>query len=225
MSQRISLFLRRLRILAVASHAFGNFNPVLERSFVRGELHDPVTLKAFLIRSVAEQEIRLDAVDAIVNAFNIHHERDAWVEALGIFARTQVTTTSAGGVHTEAERIDASRAACELGDYDAAFAHLLECKPSTVVVRQLLACSYEIDTLEASRRTLAFMEACPEDIRNEALSMRASRHIWDALTQEAVSDESSFTAEEIPDGWITWIERLNKQARGTPQRRLQGTEA
>lgn len=177
----------------------------------RGELHDPATLKAFLIRSVAEREIRLDAMDAIVNVFNSYHERDAWVEQLAVFARAQVTTTSADGVHTEAERIDASRAACDLGDYDAAFANLLECKPSIVVVRQLLACSYEIDTLEASRRTMAFMEACPKDIRNDALSMRASRHIWDALTQEVVSDESSFTAEAIPDGWIAWIERLNNQ--------------
>lgn len=177
----------------------------------RGELHDLTVLKAFLGRTVAEQPVRLEAVKAIVDEFPANHHSRPWVEALSAFARSQVDSRPLTDTSTETQRFDAARSACELGDYDVAFALLLECAPSPGVIRQLLACSFEIDSLAAARGTLSFIEHCPDDVRDTALSMRAYRQIWDALTQQIVPVEPKAAAETIPDGWIPWIERLNEQ--------------
>ena len=177
----------------------------------RGELHDPTVLKAFLVRTVAEQPIRLEAVEAIVDEFPANHDSRPWVDALSAFATSQVDSSPLTDTSTETQRLDAARSACALGDYDASFALLLECAPSPGVIRQLLACSFEIDSLAAARRTLSFIEICPDDVRDTALSMRAYRQIWDALIEQLVPVEPAPPAEEIPDGWIPWIERLNEQ--------------
>lgn len=176
----------------------------------RSRFHDLDTLKAFLLRTVAEQEIRLEAVDDIVNEFPAGHESQPWVEALSDFARLQATTTTTEPVPT-VEPLDSARAACELGDFDAAFSLLLDCEPTPAVVRQLLACSYEIDTLDAARETLSFIDACPPEVRDAALSMRAYRQISDALISEVAPAEPVPSADDIPDGWMPWLRRLNQE--------------
>jgi len=184
----------------------GSFGTIFR---ARGGLVDPVTLKAFLLRTVSERQIRLESVDAIIRDFPDSHESQLWVESLSAFARAQAESGATTEVVTDP--LEAVRAACELGDFDCAFSLLLDCEPSVAVIRQLLACSIEIDTLNAARRTLDFIDNSPDAMRDAALSMRAFSQIWDELTRDVAPVETTPSAAEIPDGWIAWIERVNEE--------------
>ena len=185
----------------------GNFGTIFR---ARGRLTDSTALKAFLLRAVSAQPIHQETVDAIASEFPETHDSQDWVAALQDFAREQDRTTTEP-VPTVGT-LDTAREACELGDFDRAFSLLLDCSPSIAVIRQLLTCSIEINTLEATRATIEFIECCPEEMRNAALSMRVYSQIWDELTQGLAPEDSAASVDEIPDGWIAWLERLNESA-------------
>jgi len=185
----------------------GSFGTIFR---ARGRLVDPTTLKAFLLRTVSERQIRLETVDEIIRDFPDTHESQLWVESLSAFARAQAESGTATAVVTAP--LEAVQAACELGDFDSAFSLLLHCEPSVPVIRQLLACSIEIDTLDTVCRTLDFIDDCPDEMQDAALSMRAYRQIWDELTRDVAPLETIPSAAEIPDGWIAWLERVNEES-------------
>jgi hypothetical protein len=178
----------------------------------RGECRDPTVLKAFLVRAVASQPVRTEVVSEIVHEYPVGDSCRNWVDALAAFASSQSSARSApvealGSVCV----LDRARSACEGGDYDAAFALLLDCEPDAVVVRQLLACSLEIDSLDTARRTLQYINHCSGEVRNAALSMRAYRQMLEVVTQRIASNESPTAVNDIPTGWLPWLERLNER--------------
>lgn len=179
----------------------------------RREWRDPTVLKAFLVRAVASEPVRTELVSEIVREYPIGDSCRNWVDALAAFAAAQLrTVTPPVEVVGKAGALDGARSACESGDYDAAFRLLLDCEPDAAVIRQLLACSLEIDSLDTARRTLQYIDNCPGDVRNGALGMRAYRQMMEALTQRVASIESPHPVDDILTGWLPWLERLN--ARG-----------
>lgn len=177
----------------------------------RGESRDPTVIKAFLVRSVAARPTRFETVRALVDEFPAGDSGREWVDEVATFASSLADAVTVATPPTPAlSYLEKARFACESEDYDLAFQLLAECEPTPLVVRQLLACAIEIDSLEATRSSLAYLEHCSDEVRNAALSMRAYRKMWEDLNQRVVLKEPQQPTEEIPTGWIPWIERLNR---------------
>ena len=189
----------------------------LEPSFgtlfrARGETRAPTVLKAFLVRSVAAVPTDPESVRALIDEYPSGDSGRGWVDALASFALAQPDVESEPRAKIAVTAIqERAREACEKGDFDNAFQLLLECEASVATVRQLLACSIEIDSLEAARRSLEFIEQCPCDVRDAALSMRVFRQMWEDLTRQTAPDATQPSIDMIPEGWIPWIDRLNSE--------------
>jgi len=168
----------------------------------RGPLHDPVTLKAFLLRAVWADSPRIEAIDGIRQEFPESRPDWAWVEALAASVQPPIELPETRSPISEA------RAACETGDFDQAFELLLQCPPTVEVVRQILICSAEIDSLSAIRRTAAYVDDCPPDLLDSALSMKIYRRIWDGFQDSLAPGEPAIAVEHVPANWVDWLERL-----------------
>lgn len=182
----------------------GHFGTIFR---ARGYSANVTTLKAFLLRDVSASPVRHEAIDEIVTEFPASHESQEWVAALQAYAQEQHKEPAE--VAPVVDPADAAREACELGDFDRAFSLLLECEPSSPVIRQLLTCSIEINTLESARKTLDFIGGSSEDVKDNALSMRVYRQIWDELTCEVFPTEATPSSSDIPSNWTEWLERVN----------------
>ena len=168
----------------------------------RGPLDDPLTLKAFLLRAVSTDTPRSEAINEIFQAFPESCSDRAWLEALANSVKfpAEVSETRSP--------IDEAHAACEAGEFDRAFELLLQGEPSVEVVRQILVCSAEIDSLSAIRRTAAYVDNCPPGLLDSALSMKVYRRIWEGFQESLAPNEPAITVEHFPTNWSEWLERL-----------------
>ncbi len=168
----------------------------------RGPLNDPLTLKAFLLRAVSADAPRYETIDEICQEFPESHPDRAWAEALATSVQAPVE------VPETRSPIAQARNACEAGEFDRAFELLLQCEPTVEVVRQILVCSAEIDSLSAIKRTAAYVDDCPPGLLDSALSMKIYRRIWDGFQESLAPNKPVIAVEHVPTNWLDWLERL-----------------
>lgn len=177
----------------------------------RGQIDDPTVLKAFLIRTLAEEPINLEIVHTLSASFPAEREDHHWVDALLGYANSRPSGPAQVNPNSPSGRFKAAKTALDSELYDEAFVLLLDCEPTVDVVRQLLACSIELDSLDAVRKTLSVIGQSSHSVREKALSMHIYRQIWAELNEKVSAPESKTTQEAIPLGWIPWLEQLNQR--------------
>ncbi|MDA1018432.1 MAG: protein DpdD, partial [Planctomycetota bacterium] len=180
----------------------------------RGPLNDPVVVKAWLLRAVSRADH--DQAQSLLNEIPGDHPDRRWAEALAGYLK-RVAPEPVSAEHAPVEpvatpsqlAIDQARQALASDNFDAAFELLLQCEPTVDVIRQLIICADEINTLTATRQALAVIEAASADVREQALSRRAIARAWEHLTELVTDDQTPSECIELPDSWLAWLHLLN----------------
>jgi hypothetical protein len=175
----------------------------------RGPLNDPVVVKAWLLRAVSQAEY--DQTQSLLNEIPEDHPDRRWAESLaGHLKSVSPEPVPAEAVATPSQSvIDQARQALASDNFDAAFEFLLQCEPTVDVIRQLITCADEINTLAATRQALAVIEAASVEVRQQTLSRRAIARAWEHLAQLVTDDQPPPEPIEIPDNWLAWLHLLN----------------
>lgn len=175
----------------------------------RGPLNDPVVVKAWLLRAASRADH--DQAQSLLNEIPGDHPDRRWAESLaGHLKSVSPEPVPAEAVATPSQSvIDQARQALASDNFDAAFELLLRCEPTVNVIRQLITCADEINTLAATRQALAVIEAASAEVRQQALSRRAIVRAWEHLTELVTDDETPSESIKIPDNWLAWLNLLN----------------
>jgi hypothetical protein len=175
----------------------------------RGALSDPVVVKAWLLRAVSRSD--RDQTQLLLNEVLCDDSNRRWAKTLADYlAPVSPALVSHESVAAISESVvEQARQALSSDNFDAAFESLLQCEPTVDVIRQLISCADEINTLTATRRAVAFVETASPEIRSEALSRRTIARAWEHLAQLATDDRTPSESIEIPDSWIAWLHQLN----------------
>jgi len=176
----------------------------------RGPLKDPVVLKAWLVRAVARADSK--QTQSLLNEFGCEHPDRRWVEMLARELPIEASHHASNTPITIPSQslIDEARRAVATDNFDTALEVLLKCETSVDVIRQLIMCADEINTLTAIRQVLAVIEAAPPDLREQALSRRAIARAWKHLEQLVIDDRTPPQSNAIPDNWLSWLHQLNR---------------
>lgn len=100
------------------------------------------------------------------------------------------------------------------GDYDSAFKAAVNTVPGVRRTQLLLACAYELQTLEAERTAIAAFDQLTTNEQNDLIAIRSIRTLIDQITgTDVVRDPERKSAaigasDMIPDSWTTWLDRL-----------------
>lgn len=170
----------------------------------RGPLHDPIVLKAWLIRAVARQDS--SEAHALLAAIPTDNPHRPWAERLTLQLELTPEPTQPSA---PASPIDRARQALQADQYDTAFQHLLECEASIEVVRRIILCAYEIDTLAATQQAAQFIQRVPEEVCKQVLTQRAVAKAWEELFCAPDKLLGEIDSASIPHDWLSWITRLN----------------
>jgi hypothetical protein len=175
----------------------------------RGPLDDPAVVKAWLLRAVSRDD--RDQAQSLLNAIPVDHSDRVWAESLaGHLKSVSSKADSSEPVAVPSQSvIDQARQALNNENFDAAFEFLLQCEPTVDVIRQLITCADEINTLTATRQVVTVVEAAPEEVRAKALSRRVIARVWEHLAQPVTDNQTPTEPIEIPDDWHSWLHLLN----------------
>lgn len=170
----------------------------------RGPLHDTIVLKAWLLRAVARQDS--SETYALLAAIPADHPHRHWAETL---AQQHEFTPDPAQPSLSAAPLDQARQALQADQYDTAFQILLECEASIEVIRRIILCAYEIDTLASTKQAAQFLQHVPNEVFKQALTQRAVAKAWEELSRALGKPLSEIDAASIPHDWLSWLIRLN----------------
>jgi hypothetical protein len=175
----------------------------------RGPLNDPVVVKAWILRAVARNDH--DQVQSLMAKIPVDHPDRSWTMSLTrhLAAVTRDTVTREPVAPDTQSLIDQARQALANDNFDAAFDLLLQCEATVDVIRQLIICADEINTLKARRHAVAVLEAAPTAIREQVLSRRSICRAWEHLSQRVSDDQTRPEPIDVPDNWFLWLHMLN----------------
>jgi hypothetical protein len=186
--------------------AVEHFRQVLQVEYgglfrARGTLRDPDVLKASLVALASSGRPRPEGVAAVLADYPADQPGRPYLEALaGLIAPPPPEPVP--------DPVVRAQQAFDAGDFDTAVGLLAACPATPQTLRQLLQSAAEVNSLEAARIALAALEAAPAAVRDAVLVARLSRRLRDELLELAAGDTG---AQDIPDGWLAWLERLNSR--------------
>lgn len=175
----------------------------------RGPLNEPVVVKAWLLRAVARGDY--EQTLSLLKEISGDHPDRRWAESVaGHLKPVSPKHVPAEPVAAPSQSaIDQARHALASDNFDAAFEFLLQCEPTVDVIRQLIICADEINTLTTTRQALAVIEAASTEVREQALSRRAIARAWEQLAKLVSDDLTPSESIEIPDNWLGWLHLLS----------------
>lgn len=175
----------------------------------RGPLNDPVVVKAWLLRAVSR--VDHDQTQSLLNDIPNDHPDRRWADSLASHLKSvsrELVPDELVAAPSQSV-IDQARHALASDNFDAAFEFLLQCEPTVDVIRQLITCADEINTLTATRQTIAVIESASTEVREQALARRATARAWEHLAQLVADDQAPSESIMIPDSWLAWLHLLN----------------
>lgn len=170
---------------------------------VRSPITDPAILKTWLLRAVARDDH--EQAEALLNEIPTDHHDRHWAESLAI----QITQVREKPEPATASIVERAHLAIDADNFDAAFQLLLKCEATVDVIRQVIICAEEINTLETTQQAVSFVRATLSDCHEKALSRRSIARAWEELISLVGGDDSQPEPIAIPDGWDSWLHQLN----------------
>ena len=178
-----------------------------------GKAHDASVLKALILSAVASGQ---PTNELKKQYFDEGFDDASWIESICELAVEQKSAQPEEQASQTAtlSTLDQAKLACEKNDFISAMPLLLKCPPSVQVLRQILACAFELNDLDSTSQAIEFVDAASQEIRDDALAMRSASQWYETLCKETGlgQQESDADAEHIaalPANWHQWLERLN----------------
>ena len=170
----------------------------------RGPIKDPEVLKAFMINLAVSNNPHQESLDKILNDYPLDSEGRPYLEALTQFVKIKEQPVEDDFTKAQLTYFD--------GDADLALHILLNCQPDLKSTKLILRCARDINSLESAKIAIDFMAKCPENAREEILSLYIFSKIWDELNIISNTEETSPESSDIPNNWLDWVKKLNEDS-------------
>lgn len=173
---------------------FPNYNPLFT---VRAGSKRPEVLKLLMLSAVAGEPPRPGLRDELLAISDLETSDYRYLQELATLF-SDSTPSPIGNEIEQAEQL------INAGEYDRAFSLLSSLSPSRTQVSLLLQCTYELQTLEAERKTIQAFYQLEE--RDRAI-LESSRWNQNYLAQ-LQGNQSTETA--IPNNWLEWLQLVKE---------------
>ena len=187
-----------------------------------GKATDDSVLKIQLLHAAANSDTgdcQLKELKAQYHASGV--ASTVWVEAISELAGKNSSPVSPVQPDPEPAAVppktvfEKAKHACDSNDFLTAMPLLLQCEPTVDVLRQTLACAFELNELESTSQTIEYVNNAPQLMRDEALAMRSAAQWYETLCKETglpptPSTDDDATETALPNNWHLWLNRINQ---------------
>ena len=171
----------------------------------RGKIESLELLKMSVINLCSLESPPKVEYEDLYEIFIKYQFQDEFVVDLFEYLKKIFVEDSVREIYSNAQR------AFEDGFVDRSFQLLLGCEPSVKLLRLLLRCALEINTIDSAKITVEFFNNSDVSIVNQVLEVPLFADKWHQLLDEYSLDSKNKDEETIPGNVLDWIKLLNRQ--------------